>query len=131
MCRRVGEATILDLIGRCIVSPGETELAGFRTTIGQLLAERRVHVVLNLAGLQRIDARGLGELVATHRTLAAAGGRLTLVAPRSRVRKLLAVTRLDTVLRICGSERDIGGSPSGVGAASQRLPPIAPNPFRA
>jgi anti-anti-sigma factor len=106
-CRRLGLLTILDLRGQCAVSPDEAETTALRSTIRRLVAEGWVHVVANLAALKSVDARGLGELVLTHQTLEAAGGELTLVAPNAAIRKMLAVTRLDTILRLCDSESEM------------------------
>jgi anti-sigma B factor antagonist len=103
-CRRKREVTILDLAGRLRVSPRETELLTLRSTIAELVAEGRVWVALRLTGLASIDARGLGELVFTLTTLRARGGDLMLIAPTAAVRKMLAVTRLDTVFSLYDSE---------------------------
>lgn len=105
-CRRKGEFTTIDLIGRLAVSPGETELLALRSTITRLVAEKRIFVALQLAGLASTDARGLGELVLIYQTLHAAGGELMLVAVPAAVRRMLAVTRLDTVLQLYDSEFD-------------------------
>ena len=103
-CRRKREVTILDLAGRLMVSPGDTELLALRSTIAELVAEGRVWVSVCLTGLASIDARGLGELVFTLMTLRARGGDLMLVAPTAAVRKMLAVTRLDTIFPLSDSE---------------------------
>ena len=58
-----GGFTVLDLTGRFVVSPGEGEIQPLRSAIRALIAEARVDIALNLAGLTNIDARGLGELV--------------------------------------------------------------------
>jgi anti-sigma B factor antagonist len=109
-CRRAGEAAILDLTGRCVVSAGEEELAVFRATLARLIATGCLHVAANLKNLRSIDARGLGEFVFAHKLLKAAGGELLLVAPSSRIRMMLSITRLDTVLRLCQSEDEIDGN---------------------
>jgi anti-sigma B factor antagonist len=103
-CRYKGEVTILDLAGRLSVSPGETELLTLRSTIAELVVEGRVWVALCLTGLSSIDARGLGELAFTLTTLRARGGDLMLIAPTAAVRKMLAVSRLDTVFSLYDSE---------------------------
>ena len=103
-CRCKREVTILDLAGRLMVSPGDAELLTLRSTIAELVAEGRVWVALSLTGLASIDARGLGELVSTLMTLRAHGGNLMLIAPTAAVRKMLAVTRLDTVFSLYDSE---------------------------
>jgi len=97
---KCGRAT-LDLSGRFVVSSGETEIIPLRDAVQRLIAEDRQFVCLNLARLTSIDARGLGEFVHAFTTLRRSGGDLTLLAPTTTVRKLLAVTRLDQVLPIC------------------------------
>jgi anti-sigma B factor antagonist len=116
-CRRKSEVTILDLAGRFTVSPRETELLTLRSTIAELVAEGRVWVALRLTGLASIDARGLGELVFTLTTLRARGGDLMLIAPTAAVRKMLAVTRLDTVFSLYDSELE----------ATRRLQRVGPS----
>jgi anti-anti-sigma factor len=106
-CRRLGPLTILDLQGHCAISAEETEVEPLRALVARLVAEGRVHVAANLAALQSVDARGLGELVFTERTLRAAGGELLIVAPNRSVRRMFSVTRLDGVLRLFESETEV------------------------
>jgi anti-sigma B factor antagonist len=107
-----GSLTVLDLTGRFVVSPGEGEIQPLRSAIRALIAEARVNIALNLAGLTSIDARGLGELVFTRTVLRCHGGDLALVEPSQTVRKLLHVTRLERVFRVYDSEVDaVRGSP--------------------
>ena len=103
-CRFTGDLAILDLTGRFVVSAGEAEILPFRSAVGALITEGHTHLALNLAGLQSIDARGLGELVSTLTRLRRCGGELTLIAPTAVVRKMLSVTWLDTVFHSCDSE---------------------------
>ena len=105
--RSVGNLTILDLSGPFAVSPSESEIAPFHSTIGELIGEGRVNVAVQLSRLVRIDARGLGELVAAFKKLSRHGGRLTLVAPPAKIRRLLAVTRLDSIFPVCDSEAEV------------------------
>jgi anti-anti-sigma factor len=58
-------------------------------------------LVLDLAGVDGIDAAGLGMLIGIKQRLDAAGARLRLVNPRPYVRQMLTMTRLDKVLEIC------------------------------
>jgi STAS domain len=57
-------------------------------------------------GVTDIDAQGLGELAWGVAMMRRSGGQLALIAPNLRVRRLLAVTRLDSILAIYDSERD-------------------------
>lgn len=108
--RFIGDLTVLGLSGRLTVSPGETEILPLRAAVGELVAEGRVRVALDLAEVTHLDARGLAELVLAFTTLRRQGGELTLVAPSVRVRQLLAVTRLDTVFTIRGSVQEATGA---------------------
>ena len=118
-CRFAGDIAILDLTGRLVVSAGEAELLPFRSAVGRLITEGRTHLALNLAGLQSIDARGLGELVSTLKTLRSCGGELTLIAPTAAVRKMLSVTWLDRVFHSCDSELEAPRRLSSGGALAR------------
>jgi anti-anti-sigma factor len=57
-------------------------------------------LVLDLAGLQGIDATGLGVLVGAHRHAGRAGRTLVLRDPQPQIARLLLITRLDRVLHV-------------------------------
>lgn len=63
-------------------------------------------VVVDLSAVEFLDATGLGVLVGAHRRAGRAGVRLELRDPTRRIRRLLAVTRLDRVLRVTTSVLD-------------------------
>jgi hypothetical protein len=68
-----------------------------------------------------IDAHGVGELAWSLTMLQRSGGRMALIAPCPWVRRLLALTRLDTILAIYDSEFDAitsGFADSMIAAAS-------------
>lgn len=71
---------------------------------------RRGHVWLriDMRHLEFIDARGLGALAATAESVAGSGS-LRLVSPRPIVRRLLAITGLDGVVKV--EEPALPGSP--------------------
>ena len=102
--RVVNDLTILRLYGDLAASPEETELETFKTVLGDLLARGRLVIAINLAGTKLVDAEGLGELVSALKRAKRLGGRLALIAPAERVRKLLAVTKLDSVFKLFASE---------------------------
>jgi len=116
--RRREGFTVLALRGRLGVSPDESEIRPFRAIVDGLIAEGRVTVALDLSALLSIDARGLGELAFTLVRLRKRGGDLTLLAPSASLRKLLAVTRLDTVFR---TDADLSEVP---GRAHRGPPPV-------
>jgi anti-sigma B factor antagonist len=57
-------------------------------------------LVLDLSDLSFCDSSGLGALVQLHHSAAAAGGRLTLAAPRPRVDSVIRVTMLHRLLTV-------------------------------
>ena len=114
--RYVGDIPILDLAGRFVAwtDPDRTSL---RTPVARLVSERRVDVLIHLARVTDIDAHGLGELAWGATVMRRSGGQLSLIAPCRQVRRLLAITRLDTVLPIFDSECDAIGS-----VVAERMP---------
>ena len=103
--RCVDGIPILDLAGRFVLrtDPDGTSL---RAPVAKLVSEGRVKVLVDLAGVTDIDAHGLGELAWGFTMLRRAGGRMALITPCLWVRRLLALTRLDTILAVYDSEFD-------------------------
>ena len=58
------------------------------------------HVLLDLGNVQFLSSGGLGKLIGLNKCLREGGGRLTVANVPPRVRELLHVTRLDTVLDV-------------------------------
>ena len=69
-------------------------------TLVEGAARRPDHLVLDLRHCPRIDAAAIDLLVRVHGRLISAGGRLTLRAPGDRVRRMLALARVDQVLDV-------------------------------
>ena len=57
-------------------------------------------LVVDIAGVELVDATGLGVLVGAHRSAQRSGRVLVLQDPSERLRRVLAVTRLDRVLAV-------------------------------
>ena len=89
----LGGITSLRCAGR-IVGGDETAI------LCAAVQQGRRHVVLDLAEVAAVDAAGIGALV----SLQAAGVYLTLLNPTEQVRKVLKVTKLDSILEICESQ---------------------------
>ena len=101
--RYLDDIPILDLAGRFIVS-SDAEGTLLRRPVAALVSEGRVNVLVHLARVTDLDAHGLGELVWGFTTLRRSGGEMRLIAPGLWVRRLLALTRLDTVMSVYDSE---------------------------
>ena len=57
-------------------------------------------VIIDLSGVGFIDSTGLTSLLVAHRSITEAGGSLTLRRPSPMAARLLAVTAVDSVLKI-------------------------------
>jgi anti-anti-sigma factor len=64
-------------------------------------AARAPHrLTVDLSGCPQIGAAAIEMLLRVHRALLTAGGRLTLRSPGERVRRTLALARVDQVLHV-------------------------------
>jgi anti-anti-sigma factor len=98
--RRRGQLAAVEFAGRWSIGPGELEVTELQALVSRLIAAGTVHISFNLRRLDALDARGLAEIAQTHKRLQTAGGELVLIAPNRFVRKMLAVTRLDSVIAV-------------------------------
>lgn len=73
--------------------------ARFKDAMRAATASNSGRVVLDLARVNFIDSSGLGAIVGAHKALDAQGG-LELARPTEPVRKLFALTRMDSVFAV-------------------------------
>jgi anti-anti-sigma factor len=102
--RNVDGVTILGFAGRFAVGSTDTGSASIRSFISRLVSEGRVDVLLHLSAVTDIDAHGIGELAWSLTTMRRHGGHAALIAPSRYVRRMLAVTKLDTMFAVHESE---------------------------
>lgn len=98
VARERGGATVVVLVG-------ELDLAtagGLRTRLATLAQDDPPpeRVVLDLAGLDFVDASGISVLLSSQRALAARGSSLVLRTPSRMVSKVLRLLDLDAVLPV-------------------------------
>lgn len=95
--KNVEDATVVSCRGRLVYREEAAALshAVAETQPGML--------VLDLAGVEAIDSAGLGELVAVLQMTQARGGSLKLAGPTMRVRSLLQLTNLTSILEVYSS----------------------------
>ena len=89
--RRVGDVTVLTLVGRLVLEEGTDPL---REQINRLVQEGRIDVVLDLHGITYMDSSGVGTVVAKFLSLRRRGGDLKLVHPSDRSEHVLEITGL-------------------------------------
>jgi anti-anti-sigma factor len=99
--RRRGHVTVVELKGRLVADDGDTS---FTNRITSLVASGFDDVVVDFARVTYIDSGGLGALVSMYLHVVWRGGRLKLLRPSDRVRRVLKMTRLVEVFEIFDDE---------------------------
>jgi len=92
-----GRVTILTVSGDLVI--GEAE-ATFKKAVTRLLEEGRVFLLVDLEGVRFLDSSGLGALVRALTNAQKEGGQTKLLHAGPQIRKLLEMTRLDSVFEI-------------------------------
>jgi anti-sigma B factor antagonist len=102
--RTSGNVTVLDVAGRMTIETvGDMPLLA---RVRRLLKGGRTHVVLNLAGVPYVDTTGIADLVEAYVATRRQGGSLKLLQLTPRVRAVLTMTRLLTILEVYEAEAD-------------------------
>lgn len=92
-----GRVTILTVEGDLVI--GEAE-AAFKRTVNGLIEQGRVNLLVDLSKVGFLDSSGLGALVRALTTTQKEGGQTKLVGAGPQARKLLEMTKLDSVFEI-------------------------------
>ena len=95
--REDGRVTVLTVSGDLVI--GEPE-ATFKKTVNRLLEEGHVLLLVNLKEVGFLDSSGLGALVRALTSSQKEGGQTKLVYAGPQVRKLLEMTKLDSVFEM-------------------------------
>jgi anti-sigma B factor antagonist len=99
--RRAGRVTILDLDGSLRLGESEDTI---REPLQQLIDSGANRVAFNLANLTDLDSSGIGVLMRSFISVSRAGGKSTFFSANHRVRMVLKMVRLDTVLDLVPDE---------------------------
>ncbi len=99
--RQVGEVNVLDVAGR--VNLGE-ESNAFRDALNEFVARHQKKILVNLAEVTFLDSWGIRELATALNAVNKDGGQLKLANPSKRVKDLLRITRMDTVIQVHDDE---------------------------
>ena len=115
--RQAGSVTILELRGRLHIGAAVEELD---QKLQRLVAEGRTALLLDCSQVAGIDSRGIKTLVRGVISAQRRGGKLKLLKLTPRVREVLNITRLLTVIESFDDEQTALSSFSaqaGVGAS--------------
>lgn len=92
--REDGNVVIITLAGDLVIGQSETS---FNREVTGLLEDGKVDILLDCEGLGMVDSTGLGALVRTLTSCQKEGGQAKLLRPGVSLRKLLEMTKLDSV----------------------------------
>jgi anti-sigma B factor antagonist len=92
-----GNVTVLTVKGDLVI--GEAE-GTFKKTITRLLEQGKVNFLVDLGQVNFLDSSGLGALVRAMTMSQKEGGQTKLLSARPQIRKLLEMTKLDSVFEI-------------------------------
>ena len=113
--RKVGSVTILALSGRLFLGEASEELD---QKLQSLLAEGKVNLLLDCSDVTGIDSQGIKSLVRGVISTQKRGGRLKLLKISHRLREILIITHLLTVIEAYDSEEAALTSFPSPGSAS-------------
>ena len=77
--------------------------ADLRTVVGEVIADGRTRIVVDLGDCQFMDSSGLGAVIGGLKAARQAGGDLRIAALQPQVMTVLQLTNLDRVLRPYGT----------------------------
>jgi anti-sigma B factor antagonist len=100
--RDAGPVTVVDMSGRITLGDGSALL---RKTLRELLEQKRIRILLNLADVDYIDSSGIGELVSGYTSVKNRDGELKLLHLTKKVHDLLQITKLYTVFDVYSDEQ--------------------------
>jgi anti-anti-sigma factor len=89
-----GRVTVVTVKGDLVIGDPE---AVFKRTVMSLLEEGKVDLLIDCSGLRIVDSTGLGALVRALTTSQNEGGSAKLLRVGPHLKKLLEITRLDSV----------------------------------
>jgi len=106
--RQAGAATVVDLTGRIGFQQPTESGSGSGAVLHKLVRDLVDHghkrIVLNLRDVTAVDSSGIGDLFGCYTTVRNHGGVLKLTEPSERVRNVVRLTKLDTVVELIEDE---------------------------
>ena len=93
--KHITDVVVLNLEGSLMGGP---EAVTLNETVNRYLDEKTLKLVLNLKSVERVNSSGLGILIKALTTFKTNGGVLKLANVNPKVKNLLVITKLNTIL---------------------------------
>ncbi len=101
--RPVGDVVVLDVKGEMI---NNKEHGSVKRRVGELLDRGHLSLLLNLSQMPYMNCWGVGELATSLLSARNRHGKLKVAASQSRVTKMLAISKLDSVIEVFDTEAE-------------------------
>ena len=101
--RPVGDIVVLDVKGEMI---NNKEYGSVKRRIGELLDRGHLSLLVNLSQVPYTNSWGVGEFATSFVSVRNRQGKLKVAASQSRVTKMLAISKLDTVIEVFDTEAE-------------------------
>jgi anti-anti-sigma factor len=98
--RIVGGYTVVVVHGKLMGGPETTEFSSYITVLGKSGIDK---LILDLSDVPWINSAGIGALIASFVSFKKANGVIRFANPSSKVKDVLAITKLITVLEVYDS----------------------------
>lgn len=100
--RRIGHATILDLVGELTYA----NRSAFKGAVERSKQAGCRHLILNMEGVRFLDSSALGMLALLSQSLKASQGIIGLLNPQSYVKEIITLVNLHRMLPVYNTEED-------------------------
>ncbi len=101
--RPAGDVVVLDVKGEMM---NNKEYGSLKRRVGEVLGRGHLSLLLNLSQVPYMNSRGVGELASAFISVRNRHGKLKVAASQSRVMKILALSKLDTVIEMFDTEAE-------------------------
>ena len=101
--RPAGDVVVLDVKGEMM---NNMEYGSLKRRVGELLGRGHLSLLLNLSQVPYMNSWGVGELATAFISVRDRRGKLKVAACQSRVTKMLAISKLDTVIEMFDTEAE-------------------------
>ena len=100
--RRIGHATILDLVGELTYA----NRAAFKAVVERTKQAGCRNLIINMEGVRFLDSSALGMLALSSQSFKSMQGVVSLLNPRSYVREIITLANLHRLLPVYNTEQD-------------------------
>jgi len=102
--RQAKGVTIVDVTGRITLNETSSASGALGAFVRELVKGGRKDILLNFRDVAYLDSSGVGDLFGCFTTVKGHGGTLKVSSPSERVRDLLSLTKLNTVIEVIEDE---------------------------